>query len=431
MSSEGGQGGWRGVLAGTTFRSLKHRNYRLYFIGQFVSLTGTWIETTALMWLAFALTHQARWPAFVMAAHLFPACVFGPLGGWIADHFPKRRLVFITQFCFLGVSLTLTVLVFAGWVTVWHLFVLALAKGLVMAIDLPARLAFVPDLIPRTDLINAVALNSVLFNSARLVGPALAGVVMLLFRVDSLSGPGACFLLNTVSYIAVLTALQRMRFDVVTTDAPPRQRVTFAALVGGFVVIGKQRRLAGLIALTGAVAMCGWPLLSLLPAFAERILGMAEGAYSSMLSAVGAGALLAALTVATFGTAARQRWFLWAGVGIIGASLATLSLVRNPTTATALCVPFGFGMILFFPTGQSMVQMRAQDAERGRVMGVWAMVTSAAVPLGNVILGPLADLWGVAFVIRGQGWAAGVIWVILTIFLIRMALRNRSTPLPD
>ncbi|HEY8505492.1 MAG TPA: MFS transporter, partial [Gemmataceae bacterium] len=148
---EAGPRGVRGWLAGTTFRSLRHRNYRLYFSGQVVSLTGSWMQTTALMWLAWELTHDPGWPPFIMAANLFPACLLGAWGGWLADHFPKRDLVLASQSAFFTLALGLTLLYFGGAVTPWLLFALVLGQGTVMAFDLPARLALVPNLVPRED----------------------------------------------------------------------------------------------------------------------------------------------------------------------------------------------------------------------------------------------------------------------------------------
>lgn len=411
---------WGSTLVRSTFRSLRHRNYRLYFLGQFVSLTGTWMQTAALAWLAYQLTGQARWPAFVMAAHMLPACVFGIFGGWLADHFSQRKIIFLAQTGFLAVTILLAILTFAGVIAPWHLIVLMLCQGVAMAADLPARLAFVPSLIPREDLINAVALNSVLFNSARLLGPMVAGLLLIMW------GPAVCFAINAVSYAGVLGALWAIRVEEVPRQSSSGRTVTLTALTDGIRALSRDRSLLILVALASSVALIGWPLMSLLPAIAERQLGLAEAAYSKMLSGLGAGALTAALAVAAFGSPARQRWFLFAGVGIIAISLTVLAASRVEWVAVASCVTFGFGMILFFPTGQSMVQLRAENAVRGRVMATWALSISAAVPTGNLIFGPLADRIGVSRVIFIQATLAGLIFLSGIVFVAAGLIRSRT-----
>src|SRR5262245_51657036 len=190
-------------LGAATFRALRHRNYRLYFFGQLVSLTGSWMQTTALAALAFELTKQSRWPALITAAQILPTFLFGAWGGSLADRWPKRNLLLWTQGALLVLALLLAVLVLIEPVP-WQLLAVTLAAGIVQAIDLPARLAFVMDMVGREDVINAVALNSVLFNCARVVGPAV-GVSLLHWL-----GPAVCFLANALSYVAVLWALAAM-----------------------------------------------------------------------------------------------------------------------------------------------------------------------------------------------------------------------------
>src|SRR5262245_19086011 len=193
------EGRWQG-----TFRALRHRNYRLFFLGQMVSVVGSWVQLTALMWLAFRLTETSRWPALVAAAQQLPGFVLGAWGGALADRLPRRVLIIQTQTLLLVLALALAGLTFAGVATVWHLLAIAVASGVVNAVDLPARLAFLVEMVGKEDLVNAVALNSLMFNLARAAGPAL-GAWLLLH-----GGPAACFLLNALSYLAVLAALARM-----------------------------------------------------------------------------------------------------------------------------------------------------------------------------------------------------------------------------
>jgi MFS family permease len=269
-----------------TFRSLRHRNYRLYFFGQLVSLTGTWMQNAALVWLAFRLTSESKWAALVSAAQILPTFFLGAWGGALADRWPKRSLILVTQSAFLLVALVLAALTFAQIITPWQLFLVTLVNGLVQAIDLPARLAFVMDMAGREDLMNAVALNSLLFNVARVVGPALSGFLMRWLA------PEACFFANALSYGAVLWALARM--DIAGSVHHADRNKGLRALLEGLVYLVRRRELAFLMLLVITTAMCGWPSQSLLPALAQRVLGSDEVGYSWMLSGTGCGALAAA-----------------------------------------------------------------------------------------------------------------------------------------
>ncbi len=388
-----------------TFRSLRHRNYRLYFIGQMISLVGSWMQTTALMWLAYDLTRESKWPAFLMVAMVGPTLLLGAWAGALADRCRKHTLIVRTQLGFLTSASILTVLAYSGAINIWLMLALMCFHGVVQAIDLPTRLAFVPDLVERDDLINTVALNSVQFNVARAIGPALAGLLL------ATVGPAVCFLINALSYIAVLAALLMMHgYRELDHAARPQ------AVEGGLAVLRRHPRLLLLILLAGWVAVSGWPLLALLPAYAEKVLGMKEGGYSTMLSSVGIGALLAALTAATFGSEGRQRWLLLLGLSAVSVALFGLSQARNLYAASGWCGLFGYGMILFFATGQGVVQLGAASEHRGKIMGFWAMMLSGGAPIGNLIFGPAADFWGVTPIMALEGAMMGL---AVLVYLLR------------
>src|SRR5207247_6238167 len=319
----------------STFRSLRHRNYRLYFFGQLVSLVGTWMQTTALSWLAFEISGESKWPAFITAAQILPTFLLGPWGGALADRWPKRPLIFWMQTAFLILALVLAWLVLGGAAQPWQLLIVTAATGLVTAIDLPARLSFVMDMVGREDLANAVALNSLLFNSARALGPMRAGWCII--KV----GAGECFLANAVSYLAVLLALSCM--DI--SGAPPRTGrrggSALEALLEGFRYLATRPALVFLILLAGSTALWGWPFLSLLPALAVRF-GSGEEGTGWLFSGVGAGALLSALAIATFGSPARNRAFITAGVVIVTVSLHGLALAPDIFTAVIFSALTGF-----------------------------------------------------------------------------------------
>ncbi len=386
-----------------TFRALRHRNYRLYFTGQLISLTGSWVQATALAWLAYEMTGTSKWTGFVMAAQLLPALVLGAWGGSLADRFAKRSIIFVAQSILLVLAVVLAGLVVAGRATVWDLLAVALANGIVGAVDLPARLAFVIDMVGRDDLVNAVALNSLMFNAARAVGPMIGGVALRLF------GPAHCFMLNAFSFVAVLIALALMDID----GRPQGKHARRSSLRAGFHYLAAHRGLLLLFLLGGAMALFGWPAMTLLPALADKRLGAGKEVYASLLSAVGGGALVAALLVATFGTVGRRKLFLSAGVGLSAVALAVLSRVDDFGAALACCALLGTGLILFFPTGQAIMQLGADDHNRGQIMGIWSMLTGA-VPVGNLLAGPAADHWGVPAVLAAgaTGIAAAAVGVV-------------------
>src|SRR5579884_1571051 len=401
-----------------TFRALRHRNYRLYFFGQFVSVTGSWAQSAALMWLAYELTHENRWPALVGAMQVLPTSVLGAWGGSLADRQPKRALIFLTQAALLLLALVLGGLVLLGQITPWHLLAVATAAGIVNAIDLPARLAFVIDMVRRDDLPNAIALNSMLFNLARMLGPIVSGVLLTKIGQGAMgqTGAGVCFLLNGLSFVAVLAALYWMQL-------PPHQgiragsvsdgRASVAHASGsypsapdvwaGFRYLRQHPRLILLLALSGFMSLFGWPILSLLPAVADQRLRGSSAAYAWMLSAIGGGAGFASLLVASFQSTQRSRWFLIAGVSLAASSLLGLALARSLPLAAGCCALLGCGLILFFPTSQSIMQLSSADHVRGRVMGIWSMVLSAAFPLGHILAGNAADRYGLPLVLALMG----------------------------
>ncbi len=384
-----------------TFRALRHRNYRLYFCGQFVSVTGSWAQSAALMWLAYELTHENRWPALVGAMQVLPTAVLGAWGGSLADRRPKRALIFLTQTTLLLLALILGGLVLLGQATPWHLLAVATAAGLVNAIDLPARLAFVIDMVGRDDLPNAIALNSMLFNLARMLGPIVSGVLFSLVGRGGMGqmAAGVCFLLNGLSFVAVLAALAGMKLPprqgIRARSVSDGQPVAYASgsFTAGFRYLGQHPRLILLLVLSGSMSLFGWPILSLLPAVADQRLHGSTGAYAWMLSAIGGGAGFASLVVASFNTVQTRRWFLAAGAGLASSSLVVLAAARSLPLAVGCCMFLGCGLILFFPTSQSIMQLGSADHVRGRVMGIWSMVLSAAFPLGHLLAGNAADCW--------------------------------------
>jgi MFS family permease len=422
-----GRGLW-GALKETTFRSLRHSNYRRYFLGQIVSFTGSWMQSAALMWLLYDRTGDPRWPSWILVAQVAPTVLLGTLGGSLADRYPKRQLIFITQSTFLVHAIVLTILIAMNLIFPWLILSLMVLSGVVQAVDLPSRLAFVPDLVPKEDLINAVGLNSLLFNSARAVGPALAGLLFLVadFAVSImpvgttavLLGAVTCFAINAISFVAVLIALWGI---TVPGDIHTEKKRERSSGWDGFRYLAQNPKLGGLVLLTLIMCIFAWPLLTVLPAYTRLNLGLSEQTYSWLVSAVGAGALIAALTTATFGTLERKGKFLVVGALVAAIGLFWVSRTIDPVLAAIGCRAVGFGLILYLSTGQSTMQLAVPDEQRGRVMALWAMTLSASAPIGHLMAGHAITVVGVGRVLLGMSVGVGLV----ALFLVGMLSFNR------
>jgi MFS family permease len=396
----------------TTFSALKHRNYRLYFFGQMISLVGSWLQTTALMSLVYDLGRKPSWPTTVAAATLLPTLLLGAWAGTLVDRWPKRALIFTTQALQLVLALALAAVCLFGLphrdpeLTCWLFVLIALLAGVVNALDLPARMSFVIEMVGREDLVNAVALNSMLFNTARAAGPFF-GALLLAFL-----DPGYCFLINGLSFLAVLAALAWM--DVPDMTAPS-EHTTLGGLYAACRYVLRRRGLFWLLFLSGGVAFLAWPVISLLPALSDQQIHAGRDGYAFMLSGVGCGALIGAFCIATFGSLRRRFVFFTCGILCTVAALVCLAVVDWLPLAVLSCVLFGLGPSLYFSTGQSTVQLSSTDANRGRVLGIWSMATAGTLPVGNLVAGFAADHFGVAVVIAGLG--AGILTLMLLVLI--------------
>jgi MFS family permease len=373
------------------------------------------------MWLAYELTHQSKWPSLVAAAQVLPTAFLSVWGGTLADRLPKRSVIAWTQTMLLLQALVLAALVLTGVALPWHLLAVSVASGVVLSVDLPARLAFLVDMVGRDDLPNAVALNSLLFNAARAVGPALGGLVLVAL------GPGPCFVLNAFSFLAVIFALGQMTVTGSSARPPGPDRtgpLRPFSIRSALAYVAAQPELAFLLLLAGIMSVFGWPFLSLLPKLAQSALGEAERGYSLMVTGTGCGALLAALLLASRrGQHPRSR-YLPLGAALTAVAILGLSLAPTLALAIGCCAAAGAGLILFFATSQSIVQLSASEHNRGRIMGLWSMVCCAGQPLGNFVGGPSADWLGEPMVLRLQGVGCTTAVVL---FLLSRAWNVRTT----
>ncbi|MFL5796355.1 MAG: MFS transporter [Actinomycetota bacterium] len=367
-----------------TFRSLAVRNYRLYFIGQAVSQTGTWMQSVAQAWLVLQLTGSGVALGLTTALQFGPILFLGPWGGVLADRLDKRRLLMGTQTAAGALAGVLGGLTIAGVVEPWMVYVIAGAFGIVTAIDNPARQSFVVEMVGRRDLANAVSLNSVLLNAARVVGPGVAGLLI------ATVGTGLCFLLNAASYVAVVAALWRMRSaELLVGERVARSR---GQLREGLRYVARSPSLRRPLLLMLVVGTLGFNLSTLLPLFATESLHQGAGGYGVLFSVMGLGAVGGGLVIAFRGSVGDR---LMAGsAALFGVSLALVGIMPNLPAALAAMIPCGVANTAFISTSNSLLQAHATPAMRGRVMALFGMVFLGTTPIGAPLAGLAAETLG-------------------------------------
>ncbi|HEY6865871.1 MAG TPA: MFS transporter [Candidatus Eisenbacteria bacterium] len=402
------------------FRSLGHRNFRLYWSGQLVSLVGTWMQSVAQGWLMHRLTDSAFMLGLLGFMQFLPVLMFSLWAGVVADRLDKRRLLYLTQGAALLQAAALAVVVMTGVVRPWMVLVLAFVFGIINAFDLPVRQSFLIEMVVKEDLPNAIALNSAAFNTARIIGPAIAGVLVATI------GEGGCFALNAVSYLAVLYCLKLMRL-------PPRlahaegasRRVTLREGVAYAIAEGPIRNLLLLLGLTAGL---GFQYMVLLPVYASHILHGGPGAYGLMVSAFGIGALLAAVRL----TQDLDRWGLrrnlLAGLLLSGVGLAVFAWSRSLALTLPMGLIAGLGLIVYVASVNTLLQLRTEDRFRGRVMSLYTLMFVGTAPIGALASGAIAERWSapVATTFNAAVLLAGAVWVAYRLRI--MAARERARP---
>jgi MFS family permease len=375
-----------GISLRKTFSALKHRNFRLFFFGQLISFTGTWMTTTAQGWLVYQLTGSKALLGFVAAAASAPMLFFATWGGWVADRYPKRSVIVVTQTCQMILSLTMAALVWSKLVQPWHIIVLAILGGITMAFDMPARQSFVIEMTSRDDLMNAISLNSSAFNCARIIGPSIAGFLM------AQVGIAMCFLLDGLSFIAVIAGLLMMRLP---KHAPIKSESSaIGQALEGFRYVWNHPRVLTILSLFAVVGIFGWSYSVLMPAFAHDVLHLGANGYGILMAGSGVGALAAALTVASAGHILPTRIMALGGIGIFSTALALFAFNKNIYLGTLLLAIVGFGIVLYFSTSNTVLQSIVPDKMRGRVMGIWTLILGGMIPLGSLQAGLMADFLG-------------------------------------
>lgn len=368
------------------FGALRHRNFRLFLAGQFVSLSGTWMQTIAQGWLVLQLTNSAFQVGLVTTINTLPVLLFTLYGGVIADRVNKRRFLIVLQTLMLLEALALAVLTGTGRVTVGWVMALAAVQGVLVAFEIPARQSFLVEMTGREDLLTAVALNSSVFNVTRVIGPAVAGVVIAAI------GIAACFYVNAASYLAVLWMLAIMRPPFAGTQAAEAVRSTFRD-GWRYIMDNPEPRLLTMLTITFSVF--GFSFAPMLPVYASQVLGAGATGYGALMSGVGVGAAAAALFVAAMGHRVQQEGRVYLFATLFGAVLLGASLAGNFGAALVLLVLAGCAWALTSILTNTLLQTKAPDELRGRVMGFYSFMVVGMAPLGALQAGWVSEHLGV------------------------------------
>lgn len=390
---------------------LTYRNYRLFFFGQSLSLMGTWMQAVAQQWLVYRLTGSAAMLGVIGFLGQLPVLLFAPVGGVLADQFQKRSLLLLTQLLFMAHAFIFALLTLTNLVRVWHIPMLALIFGLISAVDIPTRQSFIPELVPKSLLVNAIALNSAMFNMARIVGPAVAGVIVAWI------GEGWCFLINGMSYFTIILGLLVMELHKSAVRGarllPLSHLIEGAKFVIGTAPIRWMLTLLGLVSLTG---MC---YVVLMPIFADRILHVGPKGLGILMAAFGIGAFVGALSLAMHkGVAGLDKRIALGAIGF-GMSLLLFSQSRSFALSVMLLMPAGFCMITQMASSNTLVQTLSPDQMRGRVMATYAMMFMGMAPLGSLLAGTMAHMFGAQKTVALNGMVCVIGGLIFALCLSR------------
>ena len=390
-----------------TLRALHYRNFRLFFAGQLISLIGTWMQNVAQAWLVYRLTGSAVLLGAAGFSAQIPVFLLAPVGGVVADRYSRHRLVIATQTASMLLAFALAALTLSGAVRVWHIFALSALLGVVNSFDIPARQAFIVGLVAKADLMNAIALNSSMFNASRVVGPAIAGILVAGI------GEGWCFFANGASYIAVIAGLLLMR--VARHEPAAQQGSPLSRMAEGFRFVIEHPPVHALLVLLGVVSLTGMPYAVLMPIFAHRILHGGARALGLLMGSTGVGALAAALTLASRrDLKGLGRWVAFAALGF-GAGLVAFSFSRIFWLSAAILALCGFAMMIQMGSSNTLIQSMSPDRLRGRVMSVYSMMFMGMAPFGALLAGAVADRLGAPFTVAGGGvismLASSIFWI--------------------
>jgi MFS family permease len=400
-------------------RALDHRNYRLFFIGQFISLIGTWMTQIATAWLVYRLTNSALLLGVVGFAGQIPSFLLAPVAGVLVDRWNRHRLLVATQALAMAQSLALAALTGAGVVKIWHVIALSAFQGMVNAFDMPARQAFVVEMVERReDLSNAIALNSLMVNSARLLGPSLAGVII------AAVGEGWCFMLDGVSYLAVIASLLLMTLPRAVAEQIEEENL-LRQFRAGWDYIVRFKPIRNILLLLALVSLVGMPYTVLMPIFAEDILSGGPYTFGWLMAASGVGALMGALFLAARKTVLGLGKFIPAMAVVFGAGLIAFSFSRALWLSLLLRVVTGLGFMAQMAVSNTLLQTIVEEDKRGRVMSFYTVAVMGTMPFGSLLAGAVGARIGAphTLLISGICCIVGALWFAKTLPSLRRDVR--------
>lgn len=372
-----------------TFRALRHRNYRLYFFGQLISLIGTWMQSVAQPWLVYKMTNSPLALGVVSFSQSVPVLLFALVGGAIADRVNKRRLILTTQTIAMLLAFVLAGLTWVNLIQVWHVVLIAFTLGCSDAFDMPARQVFVAETVGKEDLMNAIALNQTMFNSARIIGPAVAGVLIAAF------GEAGAFTLNGISYLFVIAMLLAMQAPTLRSAAAHGSIV--ANLKEGLVYICHDKRVMTLLSMVSVLSIFGMPYVTLMPVFAADVLNVGAQGQGLLLAAVGLGGLIGALSLATLSDFPHRNRLVLGGMLAASVGFIALSLSRNFVLSLMILPMIGAAVLTQMNSSQVMLQLGVPDNLRGRVMSVYMLMFRGMQPLAGLLAGTLATVFAAMY----------------------------------
>ena len=379
-----------------TFRALRHRNYQLFFAGQGVSLIGTWMQNLAMSWLVYDLTRSQWLLGIVGFTSQIAALVISPVAGVLIDRFNKHHVIVTAQILAMMQALTLAALVLGHRIEVWHIIVLSLLLGLISGFDVPARQSFVVQMVENhDDLPNAIALNSSMFNGARFIGPAVAGVLMSKF------GAGFCFLLNGISYIAVVIALLAMK---VNSNVPKTVSANpIDDLKDGFAYTFNHMPIRSILTNLALISMFAMPYNVLMPVFATNVLHGGPHTLGFLMASIGIGAVIAAIYMASRKSVVGLEKLIPFATIAFGTALIVFSLSRNQWLSIAILSVVGFGQIVQMASSNTVIQTVVDERKRGRVMSIYNMAFQGTAPFGSLMAGALGEKIGAPHTVMAGG----------------------------
>ncbi|MCM0081470.1 MFS transporter [Geomonas sp. Red32] len=388
----------KGAYRYALLRAFSYRNYRLFFFGQSVSLIGTWMQQVAMSWLVYRLTGSALLLGTIGFTSQIPTFVVSPFAGVLADRWNRRRLLIATQSLAMLQALVLTLFVFSGTIQVWHLVVLSLVLGVVNGCDIPIRQSFVIEMVEEKEaLANAIALNSSMVNAARLIGPSLAGMMI------SAMGEGACFAINTVSYLAVLLSLILMR--ITPRPVRPKEKSVLHELREGIAYAVKFPPIRDLLLLLALISLMGMPYAVLMPVFAKDVLHGGPHTFGFLMGAAGVGALTGTVYLATRSTVLGLGRLIVIACSLFGLGIAGFAFSHSQWLSLLMLLPAGFGAMVQVASSNTILQTIVEDDKRGRVMSLFTVSFMGMTPFGSLFAGAVAARLGAPITVQIGGAA--------------------------